>query len=79
MITEDVVAISDTVLLDRDWILATYAQNVIGKYKRISQTVVVGNSVYNAMCYVSMLFLLINFPLEAAKVSLTTLCATMST
>ena len=32
VMTEDVVAISDTVVPDRDWVLATYKQNDIRKY-----------------------------------------------
>ena len=37
------MAISDTVVLDRDWVLDTYAENEMRKYKRISQTEVIGN------------------------------------
>ena len=59
---KDVAAISDTVVPNREWVLATYAQNDIRKYKRISQTVVVGNYCVCCHVHVSMLFRLINSP-----------------
>ena len=50
--TENVVAISDTVVPDRDWVFASYTQNVIMKCERISQNVVVWKSVYVICFYV---------------------------
>jgi len=58
--TKDAVAISDIVVLDRNWVLAMH--RMLSGGIRGSQAVFARNSLYAAMSYVSMLFLLINSP-----------------
>ena len=61
---EDVAAISDTVASDWDWVSATYAQNAIRKYRRISQTKIIGKSPCMLPCAWLYVVLINKFPIR---------------